>query len=149
MDGWRRRKEWWRNGGGGEREGGGGGSEGKEGKGWRKGRDGGRDGEEGKGWWRGRDGGGGEGMGEEGKGKEWNGEGMEWNVIPDLKPHPLPHPQAIRSSFGNGTRAFSEVEMTAAVSIFAIGGMVGSLPTGTIADLVGRLATPTSHTHRK
>lgn len=64
-----------------------------------------------------------------------------------LLTHPLPHPQAIRNSFT--THHFSEKEMTIAVSIFAIGGMVGALPTGIIADIVGRLATPTSHTHRR
>lgn len=50
--------------------------------------------------------------------------------------------QAIYDSFNiNGSRLlanFSTLEMTFAVSIFAIGGMLGALPAGLIADRLGR-----------
>ncbi len=54
-------------------------------------------------------------------------------------------PQAIQSSFpSNGTVLgvdsvpFSDDEMTVAVAIFAVGGMMGALPAGVIADYIGR-----------
>ncbi len=54
-------------------------------------------------------------------------------------------PQAIRDSFGHhgnssgiGSATFSSLEMDFAVAIFAIGGMLGALPAGTLADLLGR-----------
>ena len=55
--------------------------------------------------------------------------------------HTHTHTQAIQSSFnsGNGTgTSFSDNEMTVAIAIFAIGGMLGALPAGIIADLLGR-----------
>ena len=57
----------------------------------------------------------------------------------------LAYVQAIQSSFPkNGTVLgvtsvpFSDDEMTVAVAIFAIGGMIGALPAGIIADFIGR-----------
>jgi MFS family permease len=50
--------------------------------------------------------------------------------------------QAIYDSFNsNGSHLyanFSSLEMTFAVAIFAIGGMLGALPAGLIADQLGR-----------
>ena len=36
------------------------------------------------------------------------------------------------------SNSFSDFEWIVAVSIFAIGGMIGSLPAGIVADLIGR-----------
>lgn len=50
--------------------------------------------------------------------------------------------QAIYDSFNNNESQlyakFSSLEMTFAVAIFAIGGMLGALPAGLIADQIGR-----------
>ena len=50
--------------------------------------------------------------------------------------------QAIYDSFNNnGSRLyanFSSLEMTFAVAIFAIGGILGAVPAGLIADTLGR-----------
>ena len=57
--------------------------------------------------------------------------------------------QAIQSSFpSNGTVLgvasvpFSDDLMTVAVAIFAVGGMMGALPAGVIADYIGRYCSP-------
>ena len=54
-----------------------------------------------------------------------------------------PSLQAIIDSFGQNVTGpmsaqFSFLEMSVAASIFAIGGMLGALPAGTLADAVGR-----------
>ena len=50
--------------------------------------------------------------------------------------------QAIYDSFNSNDSVlyahFSSLEMTIAVAIFAIGGMLGALPAGLIADTLGR-----------
>ena len=44
-------------------------------------------------------------------------------------------------SFKNRNITFSSFEMNVAVSIFAIGGLIGALPAGMMADYLGRLAS--------
>ena len=52
--------------------------------------------------------------------------------------------QAVQESFGREnvtgplSENFSSLEMNVAVAIFAIGGMLGALPAGSLADLLGR-----------
>ena len=42
---------------------------------------------------------------------------------------------------------FSSLEMNVAVSIFAIGGLLGAVPAGMMADFLGRWVAEFTHTH--
>ena len=59
--------------------------------------------------------------------------------------HPLPlcrdAVQVIRQSFEDRNITFSSLEMNVAVSIFAIGGLLGAITAGILADFLGRFAS--------
>ena len=69
--------------------------------------------------------------------KEVSGWGLDCVWLHALLPRPHLS-QAIQESFENRTHHFSDTEMTISIAIFAIGGMLGAVPAGLIADILGR-----------